>query len=326
MSIQILENRCLLSAPTAINSLVIDCVISDGSGMFVDSGTFTFNTGRLSYTFELGGNSGNVVALSGSFGYSRINDSHGRATITSSQIGGTGTFDFTFTNDLEGTWRIEAPNSDFQEGTFEITGSGVIVAIFNGLPLVYGSVGDDTLDVSISNGTITAIRNNWSATLPLNSAGHINIATEDGNDRITVASSTPVAVSGGLGADYIQGGSGNDTLSGNAGKDTIKGGSGDDRINGYGSPDRLYGEGGNDRIYGHDGDDRIEGGGNVDRGYGGAGNDTLIGGSSNDKLYGEDGNDYLNGNAGSDLINGGNGTDKADEDDTDSRTSIESLV
>ncbi|HQY87414.1 MAG TPA: calcium-binding protein [Tepidisphaeraceae bacterium] len=325
MHLQTLESRRLLSAPTAIGELVFDCTITDGTGVFADSGSFSFSTEALDDIFDIDYD-GFVPDFDGTFEYEQVSDNQGRVTVTATELGGAGTLDFTFTDDLEGTWLLTAPNDDTQSGTFEITDGGNVIALDAGDPTVFPTDGNDTIVVSVSGSTITVVRNNWTDTFALGSATHVDISSGDGDDIITMLSSTPVEVSAGLGNDWILGGSGNDTLSGNGGKDTIRGGSGDDRLNGHTSADRLYGQSGNDRLYGADGNDRLDGGGNVDRAYGGLGNDTLVGGGSNDKLYGEGGNDRFYGNAGSDLLNGGTGTDTSDDDDNDSRTSIETVI
>ena len=54
--------------------------------------------------------------------------------------------------------------------------------------------------------------------------------------------------------------------------------------------------------------------------------DTFDGGLGNDKLYGESGTDWLYGDAGADLLNGGSGADRSDNQNSDTRISIEILL
>lgn len=315
MRLQPLESRRLLNAPTAIGSLEFDCVITDGTGIFADSGQFSFSTDALESDFEIDYD-GIVPDFDGTFEYEQVSDTQGRVTVSSIAIGGSATLDFNFTSDLEGTWDIDATGGT-QEGTFEITGSGTVIDLVSSIPTVFPTIGNDTIDVSVSSGNITVMRNNWTTVFALGAADQVNVNGSDGNDDIRIFGSTPAQVTGGDGNDSIWGGTGNDTLTGNNGMDTIRGDAGDDLLRGFGNADSLYGMDGDDKVYGHNGNDKLEGNNGVDR---------LWGGDGDDRIKGFGGNDKIHGDAGADVVDGGNGSDSADEDANDTRISIEVLT
>lgn len=325
MHLQPLESRRLLNAPTAIGELLFDCTITDGSGIFADSGSFSFTTPAVDDVFDIDYDSF-IPDFDGTYTYEQVSNTQGRVTISAVEIGGTGTLDFTFSSDLAGDWFLQAPNSDTQQGTFEITDGGTVMSRNGDLITVFSTSGNDTTDVTISSGTITATRNNWPASISLDSTTQVNISGGEGNDDIRFKGSVNTQIIGGNGNDSLWGGTGNDTLTGNNGRDTLRGGDGDDLLRGYGNADTLYGMNGDDKLYGHNGNDKLDGGGNVDHAWGGDGDDRFYGGGSNDKLRGEAGNDLFFGQAGSDLIDGGAGTDSADDDVDDTRVSIETLI
>ena len=193
---------------------------------------------------------------------------------------------------------------------------------------VIGTTGNDDIRVVAEGTSIGIFRGSGELRFSDTSVGSLSILTGDGNDVITVEPGVDevVYIDGGGGNDSITGGDGADTLTGGAGKNTLAGGGGADRINGSGGRDLIFGGAGDDRLFGNGGNDTLDGGGNVDRIFGGDGDDSLIGASSNDKIYGEAGNDTLIGAAGSDILDGGDGIDLADDDNGDTRTSIESLL
>jgi uncharacterized delta-60 repeat protein len=121
-----------------------------------------------------------------------------------------------------------------------------------------------------------------------------------GNDIITVGD--------GVRGTYVDAGDGADTIHGGRLNDVLLGGNGDDKI------------------YGNDGDDKLLGGGGNDYCLGGAGKDDLFGDAGVDTLSGAGGNDRLFGGDSADVILGGAGTDLAENDPSDTRQSIETLL
>lgn len=138
------------------------------------------------------------------------------------------------------------------------------------------------------------------------------IRTGGGDDTITVAAGTRVAVTvlGGSGEDTIRGGDGADTLLGLWGGDTIEAGAGADRV--FGGPDRDY-------LDGQDGDDTLDGGAGADTLYGLAGADRLWGGEERDYVDGGPGDDLLVGGLGHDDLFAGRGADRVFGGDGDDR-------
>ncbi|WP_299843963.1 Hint domain-containing protein [uncultured Jannaschia sp.] len=128
------------------------------------------------------------------------------------------------------------------------------------------------------------------------------------------ASTGPIFVDTGSGADLVTGGSGNDTLVYGPGDDTVYGGDGDDFIDDHIGErrigdTRLYGEAGNDRIYGGDGASFIDGGTGRDSIRAEGGDDTVLGGSGNDSIWADGGADWVDAGDGDDSVDGGNGAD-----------------
>ena len=121
--------------------------------------------------------------------------------------------------------------------------------------------------------------------------------------------STPGAILGTAGNDFLRGTSGDDVIIGLDGNDTIIGGGGNDCIDGGGGKDLIFTREGDDQIIGGSGDDRIFSGGGADTITGGADNDTIFSGAGDDKISGGPGDDKLNGSGGNDEIDGGSGTD-----------------
>ncbi|HZH27973.1 MAG TPA: calcium-binding protein [Azospirillaceae bacterium] len=96
-----------------------------------------------------------------------------------------------------------------------------------------------------------------------------------GDDRLDVGTSYGVHAGAGSGNDYIHGGSGNDTLFGESGNDHVSGGLGDDEVWGNNGDDYLLGGTGNDTLFGNEGADLLadDEGSNVF--WGGAGDDVF---------------------------------------------------
>lgn len=151
---------------------------------------------------------------------------------------------------------------------------------------------------------------------------------DDGNDTLTVKSTSDAHVEGGTGHDTLIGGAGNDYLIGGQGDDEIIGGAGNDSIYGddgvqadpTGGNDVIYGGSGNDWISGGAGNDFIDVGTTTqdDVAWGDAGDDYLKGDSglnAGESLYGGDGDDIIlptPATGGGNYASGGNGNDYID--------------
>ena len=176
--------------------------------------------------------------------------------------------------------------------------------------LIQGTDGDDSIIISLVEGSFEVDVNGEITTVDPNTIKQFDILAGDGNDRVTLNPGVARAyILGGGGDDTITGSEHPDTITGSSGRDIIYGMDGDDRLAGSGGHDILVGMNGRDRLYGDDGNDQLKGGGGVDRLYGGAGHDIIVGESSADKMYGEIGNDTIVGGNGTDLLNGGVGLD-----------------
>jgi Ca2+-binding RTX toxin-like protein len=216
---------------------------------------------------------------------------------------------------------------------------------------VYGSSGDDYIEIGGSSSTVAVLFGGQTiaqidtAVVPVQT---IFAWANEGNDYVRVGLITRSFQYGGPGDDTLRGGSGNDLLVGNAGNDYLAGGPGsdstiqDDSVSydvGSGIV-RVRGTNGNDSIHVGDADRnvRVLVGGNeiaflaanglvlnrleID---GLAGDDWLRnetylpsvirGGDDNDTLWGGSAGDTLYGNAGSDVMYGGLGPDTVVQDD-----------
>lgn len=235
-----------------------------------------------------------------------------------------------------GTYALAARMTDgagqtrwFYGKSIKISAAPVIGEIVNRVLQIEGTGADDVVALKRVNAdTISASRAGFTNFFARSAFDRIEIQLGDGNDTLLGDAAMPKAIYafGDTGNDSLTGSGASDTLSGGAGRNFLDGGDGEDRLNGSGGADTLHGGNGDDRLYGNGGNDSFEGGGGINRLFGGDGNDFLVGGSSNDKIYGEAGNDTLIGRAGADILDGGSGTDTADDDDADSRTSIEALL
>ncbi|MDW8262945.1 MAG: S8 family serine peptidase [Phycisphaerales bacterium] len=212
-------------------------------------------------------------------------------------------------------------------GNYVLSIDGRFARLSSGRVVVSGTPGDDRFRVIPEGNAIRVFRGNAELRFDDARVNALLVTLGDGNDRFEAAAGLdePLIVDAGDGNDSITAGDGNDQLLGGTGNDTLLGGAGDDRLVGAGGRDLLLGGIGNDGLFGENGNDTLDGGGNVDRLFGGDGDDLLIGASSNDKLYGQGGNDTLIGGRGADLLDGGSGVDSADEDQSDTRLSIELL-
>ena len=163
----------------------------------------------------------------------------------------------------------------------------------------------------------------------------------DGDDTITMSTTRPASIDGGLGSDVLKGGSAADSISGN-GDDT--GTDGNDVIDGRGGADVMSGGGGTDTvsyasrstavnvsldgaandggsgegdhvlsdvesISGSQGPDTLTGDGGPNEIAGNGGLDIIGGQGDNDLLFGGDQGDIMDGGDGLDTVSGGAGGD-----------------
>jgi Ca2+-binding RTX toxin-like protein len=133
--------------------------------------------------------------------------------------------------------------------------------------------GSSTLKVEVKTGSAKTER-----TFALSAVNKIVVRGLGGNDTIEISESNGTInratdLSGGDGNDTIQGGSGADLIHGNNGADIIEGKGNNDNIFGDAGNDILSGGNGNDHLTGGDGNDDLQGGAGVDVIFGNAGND-----------------------------------------------------
>ncbi len=126
-----------------------------------------------------------------------------------------------------------------------------VLSAYDGLSILFGNGGDDTL--RLGGGLNTAIGGAGNDSIN----GDGLFFANEGDD--TIVGLSPVTVFGGLGNDYAAGGIGADTIQGNEGGDTIYGWKGIDTISGGSGGDVFVYRGGTE-----DGDNAA-GGGPVDR-------------------------------------------------------------
>ena len=196
-----------------------------------------------------------------------------------------------------------------------------------GQDVVYGTDGNDVLQVNLANLTVSL---NGSIVGSFLLSPGITIHAGDGDDSVSVLAEllafTPLLINGGAGNDTLAGGSANDTLDGGAGNDLLDGAGGNDLfVGGAGVDTASYASRAvalNLSIDGvaNDGQlleadnlaldlENLVGGGANDYLAGSAGANHLAGGAGNDTLLGGNGPDTLEGNAGHDYLHGGNGDD-----------------
>ena len=157
----------------------------------------------------------------------------------------------------------------------------------NGRAIVYGKLGNDTLNADI----LDKLRDQKDLLLALASITSPAAGVENTLTYIKGLLDTK-------GVSFIVG----------AGNDTVTGTKFDDYMLGGADNDILYGEDGNDELYGQQGEDYLHGGDDNDYLYGGSKKDDLDDTSTN-FLHGDDGNDIIFGAAGTDYIYGGKDTD-----------------
>ena len=236
-------------------------------------------------------------------------------------ISGYYTYDYNMAFDLK----------EIDEAVQSITLSGFNPLIDNKL-VFSGSINTEISDVggviTITDSALINAINGGTVDIVLASQNEIAADFEPVFDAITVdspstivahtilgGSGDDIALSGGMGNDYIDGRTGNDTILGNNGNDTLTGGSGTDNIDGGSGTDTVYGGTGNDTIAYDAVDVEIDGG---------AGVDTLIGNSEVINLSNVSGIEVIQLSAGTTVVGSGvNGINAADViNSTDSGTLI----
>jgi Ca2+-binding RTX toxin-like protein len=213
-------------------------------------------------------------------------------------------------------------NSCTPAATFEsLEGRRMFSAWLSGSTLlVYGGAGNDTIQVSLSQGPVVNVinvyENGANTAFPAYLVGNVQVHGFAGHDTLGIGAGVVSSyVNGGDGDDFIVGGDAADSLWGENGNDTIVGGYGNDYIRGGGDNDTLYGDAGLDNLSGGAGDDTIYGGSENDYLFGDVGSDWLIGNSGRDSMYGGDGNDYFTAkDEEQDYVSGGAGWDTASID------------
>ena len=200
-------------------------------------------------------------------------------------------------------------------------------------------------NVSVSNGTLTAVNGGWIYTPAEGMTGFATLTYTLSDGKLSVQHTAQFrvvdyheingtvaadALVGTLHKDQIDAGDGNDNIDAREGHDTIWAGGGDDHINagsgddivvagagndlifaGLGN-DVVWAGAGDDRVFGEDGDDVLMGEGGKDKLDGGPGDDTLDGGPDADELYAGPDNDVVMGGTGNDLLRGMSGEDVLD--------------
>jgi Ca2+-binding RTX toxin-like protein len=217
------------------------------------------------------------------------------------------------------------------------SGADQLMGPTEGLSILLGGIGDDTISGSLAGDAGTSVLDGGSGAdilsgeiISYRSRIHpvrvtLNGAADDGeageNDVILAARD----IAGGSGDDTLVGDSQYNTIDGGNGKDLIRAGAGDDTVSGDWGADRVYGGGGEDLIMGFSGNDALFGGAADDLVYGGGGRDAIAAGTGSDLLQGGGRSDTFYARDGSrDRVRGGLGRDRARTDRFDVRRSIES--
>jgi Ca2+-binding RTX toxin-like protein len=196
----------------------------------------------------------------------------------------------------------------------------------NGLNVIYGTSGDDSLDrnsfkvKSLIFGKLLSPNPLFDGLLPpqryliVGGSGKDILTGYDFDDELQGGSDTD-KLYGGAGKDLLDAGNednSSDYLYGGDGDDTLRGWGGDDDLRGDKNDDILWGFTGEDHLYGGDDQDKLYGQHDTDYLFGESGNDFLDGGdedNANDYLWGGDGNDTLKGWGGDDELRGENDDD-----------------
>ncbi len=244
------------------------------SGNVGDADTLLVNDDRRDNTWDVSaGTVGDLVQIDGreSIDFNRFRD----VTLTNG-----------FGTDL---FRVWPTNTKGYTNSLTVNGDAARV---DDVLEVYGTPAADTVTTTAS--VITT--NTRPVTAGVNLV-ELKILTLGGNDTATVALSVAGA------RNVIDLGAGNDTLTAAASSGVaVYGGEGDDSITASNAIDTIYGDAGNDTILALDGADRVDGG---------LGNDSITGGVGDDFLFGGDGSDRFIWNNGdnSDTVEGNEGVD-----------------
>ncbi len=216
---------------------------------------------------------------------------------------------------------FSAQGADTLIGT---TGPTTFVLVLAGTdqdPVLYGSTGINTIDLSQTPQNIT-LNLGVSSTLPVDSEGdEIDLASGkfqkaiagSGNDSLIGAAGVSTTLVGGAGNDLLYGGgTSGSSLVGGSGNATLVGGGGNSIIYGSGSGNSsVVGGTGNSTVVGGGGNSIIFGstGGGSTSVVGGTGNATVVGGGGNSIIYGSSGGGSTSvvGGAGNTTVVGGGG-------------------
>lgn len=201
--------------------------------------------------------------------------------------------------------------------------------------IVYGTAGDDLIDISYTGDNDGDVIDGNDAILPGDGPNDDRVIAGAGNDTV-IAGAGDDLVNGGAGDDSIYGNAGDDSLYGGEGNDAVYGGIGNDVIDTRGGgtlplPDQgypglypsdsdpsndldtVYGGMGDDTIFTGDDADLIDGGRDNDFIDAGFDDDTIRGGLGNDTIIGAEGNDSIDAGQGDDLVYGGYGPGVPDQ-------------
>ena len=188
------------------------------------------------------------------------------------------------------------------EGLVGTEGDDVLEGVLEGINIIHGLGGNDTITVT-------------------NSQSSGELYGGEGDDRITGST---------YGDDVAYGGAGNDRFDGRWGSDTFYGGEGDDFATGGrgAGGDWLFGGAGNDTLdggnSGDNGDDWLDGGADDDILNGGSGDDVLDGGEGTDRaVFAGDLADYDVSFVGNQVVVAAVAT--GNNDGTDTLTNVELL-
>ncbi len=131
-------------------------------------------------------------------------------------------------------------------------------SLSNGLLVVTGTEGDDTINFAVGGSSISVFLNGVGSVFNARDVERVHVDALGGDDTVILGRRLmlPTVVLGGPGDDFISGGPGDDTLIGGDGNDT------------------LSGNGGNDYLDGQRGDDTLIDGRGQNIYFGGGGNDT----------------------------------------------------
>jgi len=123
----------------------------------------------------------------------------------------------------------------------------------NGVLTIFGSSGQDNIDISQSNGllTVSGISQSYNAS----QIRAVVVDTGDDADTITVNPNVTIET-------FLFGGSGNDTIQGGSGRNHIYGGNGNDVLRGGSSSDEVFGGAGTNNVTGPSGATLVSGSAN----------------------------------------------------------------